>query len=120
MIGGAVATGGGVGRRRAGKRSLLEREMRVEVDLGRSRALVTEPQGDDGGVRATFQEPHGRCVPERVGTDPLDCQGRAVLGGGGGVPGHEMTNGVATQVCASGAGEHRIVLAASTLGEPGS
>src|SRR5438093_11517209 len=47
-VGGPVASRSGVWGRGASERALLEREVGVQVDLGRLETLVSEPERDHG------------------------------------------------------------------------
>ncbi len=62
---GRIATRRAVERRSPRERLLLERELRVQVDLRRGDLLVAEPEGDDGGIDAGVQQPHRCGVPAR-------------------------------------------------------
>src|SRR5450759_3733046 len=53
------------------QRPLFEPHVGMEVDLGRLRRFVTEPECDHRQVDATLQEGHGCGVTERVWADRL-------------------------------------------------
>src|SRR5437899_11159516 len=58
-VGGAVASRSGVWGRGACERALLEREVGVQVDLGRLETLVAEPERDHGAVHTGLKQQHG-------------------------------------------------------------
>jgi hypothetical protein len=57
----------------------------VEVHLRGVDLFVCEPQRDHGGVDVGVQQAHRGGVAQDVRRDRLGCQGRAALGGVGGV-----------------------------------
>lgn len=61
-VGWLVAAGFGAGGGGTGDRSFFDAETGVEVDLGCFDALVSEPEGDDGGVDTGGEEPYGTGV----------------------------------------------------------
>jgi hypothetical protein len=55
----------------------------MDIDIGRLKALVTEPECDHGDVDAGVQEGHGRRMTKDVRGDVLGGEGRAVIASGG-------------------------------------
>lgn len=64
------------GRRDAIEGALLDRRVRVQVDVRRALLLVAEPEGDGGRVDAGGQQHHRGRVAQRVRRDEFDSQRR--------------------------------------------
>jgi len=77
----------------------------VQVHLGGLDGLVAQPKRDDAAVHSRLQEPHGRCVPERVGSDVLVAEGRTAFSGSRDLFRHQALDGVRAHGAASRAGE---------------
>jgi hypothetical protein len=86
--------------------------------MGDRGAGMAEPQGDDGQIGARLQQVHGRGVPQRVRSDVLAAQGRAVLFGGGDGPVEPVAYARACQRCAVPVGEDRGVRRGADLVQP--
>ena len=52
------------------QRLFLDGEIGVEIDPGRVRRLVPQPQGDDGTIDAPAKEVDGSRVTQDMGRDP--------------------------------------------------
>ena len=70
--------------------------------------FVAEPERDHGDVDAGVQQPHGGGVPQDVRRDVLVVQGRAGLGGGGGVFGERRSTASRLSASAGAGGEQRV------------
>lgn len=121
----ACTSRAGPGRSGSVERGLLELHVGVQVDLGRLRALVAEPERNDSGVDTRGQEPHRGGVAQRVRGDVLahqrragDARGPDVLAEthGHGVAAHPASRPRGEQDCHSGGGESGYVLAQDRAG----
>jgi hypothetical protein len=80
----------------------------VEVHLRGFDLFVSEPERDHGGVDVGVQEAHRRGVTQDVWRDRLGGQGRAALGGVGGVLGDPPGQRFATQRLAGAGRKQRL------------
>ena len=113
-----IEAGFGVERVGAGDRLLLLAHVGVQVDIGRGKLLVPEPESDHGDVVAGEQQPHRGRVPERVHRDVLAVERWAALGGDLEVVGQASFDRVAAEVLAGGGRKQRIGRVAGALGQP--
>src|ERR1019366_7634949 len=93
-VGGLVAAGLGAGRAGAGDGAFLERHVGVQVDAGRGRIFVAEPQSDDGDIYPCVQQCHRGGVPECVRGDVLARYRRALPGCCTGVLGDQVGDSI--------------------------
>jgi hypothetical protein len=98
---------------------LFEGEVGVDVDLGGGDLLVAEPQGDDGGVDAGVQQPHGGGMAQHVRGELLAGEGRAGRRGGGGVDGQALLDGVGAEWGAAAGRKQRVGGLAGVFDKPG-
>lgn len=54
--------------------AFLHCQVGLDVTMGRDRALMTQPQGDDRDVDASLQQMHGRRVPPGMWRYSVPCQ----------------------------------------------
>jgi len=102
-----------------GQRTLLHREVGVEVDLRRLDALMAEPKRNDGSINAGLEQVHGRGMAQYVRGDVLAREARTGPRGGLGMLVHESLDGITTEPGAALAGEDRIFRRAAEEREPG-
>src|SRR5262245_16674845 len=71
-------------------RALLDREVSVEIDLGRLHRLMAEPESHDGAIDTAVQEQHRARMAKHVRRDLLGGKRGALLRGAGAMDFDEM------------------------------
>ena len=84
-----------------GEHRLFQREVGIEIDLGRLDRFVPEPDRDKGSVDPGLEEFHRGSVPKDVRSDSLLGQRPAGLLGLGDMPGNQPLDSVGAEASAT-------------------